>query len=175
MSGPKEPLSSGGVATSAQPILRFEAGGLTLGVFVVEVTRLLQKTGLAAVPFAHPALSGLLDAGELGAVPVFDLAPVLQKDAQVARAVEGATVALFETELGPIGLRMDEMRGITTRYRFLEPSAEERDRLEAMSETGRRALPAVAEDERGRFWMFSLDAFVVALNLEKAGRPQPLS
>lgn len=153
-----------------QQVLLFSAGGLPLGVFLVEVTRLIEEQPLAAVPFAHPALIGLLDAADIGPVPVFDMARLVRPDAPVHRQVAGAVVALFSTERGPIGLRMDAMRGTTKRYRFLEDE-EERGTVESLPEVARRSLTSFAESERGTFHVFSPDAFVVALDLGQAGRP----
>ena len=166
----------------SQQVLLFSAGGLRLGVFLVEVTRLLEEQPLTAVPFAHPALIGLLDAGDIGPVPVFDLGRLVHPQAPVSRSVLGAVVALFSTERGPIGLRMDEMRGTTTHYRYLEAGSSkaprtatagqaEEGRSEALPEVAQRSLTGVAESEEGPFHLFSPDAFVVALDLGQAGRP----
>lgn len=153
-----------------QQVLLFSAGGLPLGVFLVEVTRLLEEQPLTAVPFAHPALIGLLDADDMGPVPVFDLERLVRPEAPVHRSVAGAVVALFSTERGPIGLRMDAMRGTTTRYRYLEDAAE-RASVDALPEVARRSLTGFAESDQGSFHLFSPDAFVVALDLGQAGRP----
>lgn len=158
------------VNPSAQQMLLFEAGGLPLGIFVAEVTRLLLEEQLAPVPFAHPAMAGLIDGGSLGALPVFDLFGLFSEE-RPARAVPGATVAVFTTERGPVGLRM-ERRTTTPTYRYLDDPAKEAERLDALPAIARRVLMGVGESEDGCFYFFSPEAFVLALDLGRAGRPE---
>lgn len=154
---------------SAQQVLLFEAGGLPLGVFVAEVTRLFFEEELTPVPFAHPAMAGLLDAGELGALPVFDLAGLFS-EAPPPRSVPGATVAVFTTERGPIGLRMTR-RTTTHTYRYNLDPVTESVRKDALPEPARRVVMGVGESDGGPFFFFSPEAFVLALDLGRAGRP----
>lgn len=154
---------------AAQQVLLFEAGGLPLGVFVAEVTRLLLEEELTPVPFAHPAMAGLIDGGGLGALPVFDLAGLFST-APPPRAVPGSTVAVFTTERGPIGLRM-ERRTTTHMYRYNLDPVTEAVRTDALPEPARRVIMGVGESDAGPFFFFSPEAFVLALDLGRAGRP----
>lgn len=159
------------VNPSAQQMLLFEAGGLPLGIFVAEVTRLLlEEQELTPVPFAHPAMAGLIDGGALGALPVFDLAGLFSGQAPL-RSLPGATIAVFTTERGPVGLRM-ERRTTTPSYRYLDDPAAEAERLDKLPEIARRVLMGVGESEAGPFYFFSPEAFVLALDLGRAGRPE---
>lgn len=153
---------------SAQQVLLFDAGGLPLGVFVAEVTRLFLEEELTPVPFAHPAMAGLIDGGSLGALPVFDLAGLFS-ETPPPRAVPGATVAVFTTERGPIGLRM-ERRTTTASYRYLDPVTEA-VRTDALPELARRVLMGASDSDAGPFFFFSPEAFILALDLLRAGRP----
>ncbi len=157
------------VNPSAQQMLLFEAGGLPLGIFVAEVTRLLLEESLTPVPFAHPAMAGLIDGGSLGALPVFDLHGLFS-GTPPERTVSGATVAVFTTERGPVGLRM-ERRTTTASFRYLDDPAEEAERLDALPEIARRVLMGVGDSEAGPFYFFSPEAFVLALDLGRAARP----
>lgn len=155
---------------NAQRVLLFEAGGLQLGVFVAEVTRLLLEDAISPVPFAHPAMAGLLDGGDLGALPVFDLWGLVGERAPAAH-VPSATVAVFSTERGPVGLRM-ERHGTTPSYRYVgDPSAAE-EHLKSLPAGARSVLMGVGELEEGCFYFFSPEAFVLALDLGRAGRPR---
>lgn len=159
------------LGASAQQILLFEAGGLPLGIFVAEVTRLLlEEAELTAVPFAHPAMAGLIDGGALGALPVFDLSGLLTATPP-PRSVQGATVAVFTTERGPVGLRMDK-RTTTPSYRYVDDPEVEAERLDALPEVARQILTGVGDTDEGGFYFFSPEAFVLALDLGRAGRPE---
>ncbi len=156
---------------NAQRVLLFDAGGLSLGVFVAEVTRLLLEDTLAPVPFAHPAMAGLLDGEDLGVLPVFDLWGLVRPGAPTPQR-PGATVVVFSTERGPIGLRMDR-HGTTPSYRYLGDPVEEAERIDALPPAARQVLMGVGELEEGFFYFFSPEAFVMALDLGRAGRPDP--
>ena len=88
-----------------------------------EVGRLLVEDHLAPVPFSHPAMAGLLLAGDDGPVPVFDMRG-LRGTAPPAH-VPGATVALFPTAKGPVGLRLEQLLGTIASYEPLSESAAE--------------------------------------------------
>jgi chemotaxis signal transduction protein len=154
---------------SAQRVLLFEAAGQAMGVFVAEVTRLRMEdeVGLSPVPFAHPAMAGLLDAGEVGVLPVFDLEGVLDPGGRLAARQAGATVAIFSTERGPIGLRMTR-RGTATDYRYGVDPAEEAERLDALPAPLRELVMGVGERPEGTFFFFSPEAFVVTLERDRA-------
>lgn len=154
-------------------VLLFRAGGLELGVFLAEVARLLVEDRVLAVPFAHPAMAGLLVAGEDGPVPVFDLHGL------VAAPVDGAalpvprsktTVALFPTARGPVGLRLEELLGTVASYEALD--AETTAALHAgvpapllTTITGAARRRSVEAGGEGSFSFFSPDAFLAGLGL----------
>ena len=149
---------------TAQQVLLFETCGYRLGVFVAEVTRLTlePEKPLLPVPFAHPGMAGLLDGGEVGALPIFDLQGVLTPGARPSVSQPGATIAVFTTERGPVGLRTDR-RGTAQEYRYLDDFQEEADRLDELPEQLRHLVMGVGELPDGLFYFFSPEAFVMSL------------
>jgi hypothetical protein len=144
-------------------VLLFRAGGLRLGVFLAEVGRLLVEDSVLAVPFAHPAMAGLLVAGEDGPVPVFDLRGLVDAGA-VPAAAPRATVALFPTARGPVGLRLEELLGTASTYAPLSDG--EKAELFANVPPGLRATVTDAARADGAvFSFFSPDAFLAGLGL----------
>lgn len=148
-------------------VLLFRAVGIRLGVFLAEVGRLLVEDTLLPVPFAHPAMAGLLVAGEDGPVPVFDLRGLVDPaavPAAVPVASPRATVALFPTARGPVGLRLDELLGAAAVYEALNP--EEMTSLHADVPAAILAtITGAARNEDFRFSFFSPDAFLAGLGL----------
>jgi chemotaxis signal transduction protein len=143
-------------------VLLFRAGGLRLGVFLAEVGRLLVEDRLTAVPFAHPAMAGLLVADADGPVPVFDLAALTKKT--TTEATRTRTVALFPTSKGPVGLRLEELLGTVASYEGLDATAtaalhENVDAALLKTITGAAKTPELA------FSFFSPDAFLAGLGL----------
>ena len=144
-------------------ILLFRAGGLRLGVFLAEVGRLLVEDTVVPVPFAHPAMAGLLVADADGPVPVFDLrgltGTVLGQSADRQR-----TVALFPTAKGPVGLRLEELMGTIASYEALDDDATALLHKE-VAPALLRTITAAARTPDGAFSFFSPDAFLAGLGL----------
>jgi chemotaxis signal transduction protein len=141
----------------SQPVLLFLAGGQRYGVGLADVARLVVEGVLVPVPFSHPAMAGLIDAGNDGPVPVFDLKGLVDP-ADVARTRPGATVALFPTQKGPVGLRIDQLLGTAAAY---EPAA-------AAEGVPPALLPTVAGSARAdeaTFSFFSPESFLAAIGL----------
>ena len=153
-------------------VLLFRAANVRLGVFIAEVGRLVVESNIAAVPFAHPALAGLVEEADGQVVPVFDLRGLLPDQKPLAQ-VGGARVALFETDIGPVGLRLEVTEGGGLHYTFMEDSDRTEQQLAALPAEIRPAVTAVGEDEGGPFFFFSADAFLAALDLYAARRPEP--
>lgn len=151
-------------------VLLFKAAGARFGVFIAEVGRLVVESGVAPVPFAHPALAGLLDDASEQVVPVFDLVGLLP-DRRPPPQVAGARVALFDTDQGPVGLRLDVMEAGGMHYTFLSDREAAERRLATLPDELRLAVTAVGEDEGGPFFFFSADAFLAALDLDAPQRP----
>lgn len=155
-------------------VLLFRAGGVRFGVFIAEVGRLVVETAVVPVPFAHPALAGLLDDEEEEAVPVFDLFGLIPEH-RPPQEVRGARVALFSSEKGPVGLRMEAMEGGGLDYTFVSDPKETEAQLATVPPPLRAPITAVARDGRGPFFFFSPDAFLVALEQSAPDRPGQLS
>lgn len=166
------PANRVGEGKNAQ-VLIFHAGGQRFGVFIAEVGKLVLEERIAPVPFAHPAMAGLLDSAEQDPVPVFDLYGLLGTRARPPTHVHGARVALFTTERGPVGLRMDTMEGGGSAYEFLSDPADAEIHIRTLPETLRVPVTAVGRDARGPFFFFSPDAFLATLDLGAPGRPDP--
>ena len=159
-------------------VLLFRAGGLRLGVFLAEVGRLLVEDALIAVPFAHPAMAGLLVAGDDCPVPVFDLRGLVDDDdgagqphralaavaAVTGTAVVGATVALFPTAKGPVGLRLEQLLGTIATYEPLDAAATARLHEDVPAALGRTVTGAASAGE-GPFSFFSPEAFLAGVGL----------
>lgn len=162
-------------------VLLFRAGGLRLGVFLAEVGRLLVEDALIAVPFAHPAMAGLLVAGEDGPVPVFDLRGLVDDDEQAqggkrgtqrdygvnaitGAAVVGATVALFPTAKGPVGLRLEQLLGTIATYEPLDAAAAARLHEDVPAALARTVTGAASAAD-GPFSFFSPEAFLADVGL----------
>lgn len=157
---------------SGGQVLLFRAGGLELGVFLAEVSRLLVEEALLAVPFSHPAMAGLLVAGEDGPLPVFDLRGLVEGPAAaLAPATRGkATVALFPTAKGPVGLRLEELLGTVASYEALDPEATAALHAEVpqpllATVTGAARRRDGVDGGTGTFSFFSPDAFLAGLGL----------
>jgi hypothetical protein len=149
-------------------ILVFRAGGLRLGVFLAEVARLLVEDHLVAVPFAHPAMAGLLVVDDDGPVPVFDLHGLTGEAKRAAPSKGPRTVALFPTSKGPVGLRLEELLGTVAAYEALDPEATAGLHAgvdPALLRTITGAARAAAVDGPGAFSFFSPDAFLAGLGL----------
>lgn len=158
-------------------MLLFRAGGLRLGVFLAEVGRLLVEDALIAVPFAHPAMAGLLVADNDGPVPVFDLRGLVDDDAAAqahrgysavaaitGAAVVGATVALFPTAKGPVGLRLEQLLGTIATYEPLDAAATRRLHEDVPAALARTVTGAASAGE-GPFSFFSPEAFLAGVGL----------
>ncbi len=143
-------------------VLLFSAGGLRLGVFLAEVGRLLVEDQLTPVPFSHPAMAGLMLAGEDGPVPVFDMRGLV--GTTPAAHARGATVALFPTAKGPVGLRLDTLLGTIATYEPLSESAAAA-LLDQAPDAVRTTLTNAARTPEGVFSFFSPDAFLARVGL----------
>lgn len=150
---------------SGGQVLLFRAGGMRLGVFLAEVGRLLVEDALIAVPFAHPAMAGLLIADEDGPVPVFDLRGLVDSGARLTFAANaGATVALFPTAKGPVGVRLEQLLGTISRYQPLDAAATARLHEDIPIALARTVTGAAAADD-GPFSFFSPEAFLAGVGL----------
>jgi len=152
------------------PVLRFTAGGLSFGVFVAEVGRLVLEDAITPVPFAHRAMAGLLDSPESPPAPVFDLRGLTTQNPPPVH-VPGANVALFSSERGPVGLRMDTVVGSRSDYLFVTSAEEAAGYLGRLPEAIRPAVTAVGESPDGHFYFFSPDGFLARLDIAQAARP----
>ena len=145
-------------------VLLFGAGDLRLGVFMAEVAKLIVESALSPVPYAHPAMAGLLDDEVLGPLPVFELRALLDPFHRPLRRATGATVALFETPRGPIGLRLDALHGAVVDYG--NASADEAQRwLQTLPATATSFLTGVALHTGAPFFFFSPEGLTVTLGL----------
>ena len=154
---------------SGGQVLLFRAGGMRLGVFLAEVGRLLVEDGLIAVPFAHPAMAGLLIADDDGPVPVFDLRGLVDTlgpaGSRPSLAVSGqATVALFPTAKGPVGVRLEQLLGTISRYQPLDAEATARLHEDIPIALARTVTGAATADD-GPFSFFSPEAFLASVGL----------
>lgn len=152
-----------GVMNRGGQVLLFRAGGLRLGVFLAEVGRLLVEDALIAVPFAHPAMAGLLIADEDGPVPVFDLRGLVDTSS-IGATVSGATVALFPTAKGPVGLRLEQLLGTIATYEPLDADATARLHADVPAPLARTVTGAASATE-GPFSFFSPEAFLAGVGL----------
>jgi chemotaxis signal transduction protein len=147
-------------------VLRFEAGGLRLGVSIADLNRVLVEEDLTAVPFGHDALAGVVVVEPFGVVPIFDLLG-LAGDATRAKARPsrpGAAVLLLPTAKGPIGLRIDRLAGTLSAYGVVT-TAEAAQFLETVPRPLMPVLAGVARDQGEVFWLFSPEAFVASLGI----------
>jgi hypothetical protein len=158
------------VTTSARraPLLSFTAAGYSFGVFVVEIARILVEDAIAPVPFAHPAMAGLLlveDARAL--VPVFDIAGLVDPSRPLRRRT-GGTVALFPTDQGPVGLRLETVGGTIESY---APVSSEGAALflSVLPDEVRRVVGGVALHDGAPLFFFSPEALLVELGLLRGG------
>jgi len=146
-------------------VLLFRAGGQRLGVFLAEVGRLLVEEELTPVPFAHPAMAGVLDTAEDGPVPVFDLFGLVEDEGAPRRHARGATVALFPTQKGPVGLRLEALLATISDYTALSGN-EAQQLLDDVPAAMRPTLTQTARTADGAtFAFFSPDAFLGRLGL----------
>lgn len=157
------------------PLLLFSAGGFSFGVFVVEITRLLLEEQLAPVPFAHPAMAGLalMEDGR-SLVPVFDVAGLVDPLRPPKRRA-GATIAMFPTDRGPVGLRLDAVAGTIEDY---EPVSAEGAALflSVLPDEVRRIVGGVALRDGSPLYFFSPEGLLVELGLlaaEPSGTARP--
>lgn len=157
-------MSEAGRPAPRAPLLRFSSGGFSFGVFVVEIGRLMLEEQLAPVPFAHPAMAGLqlLEDGR-SLVPVFDVAGLADPLRPLARR-PGTTLALFPTEHGPVGLRLDQVGGTIEEY---EPVSAEGAALflSVLPDEVRRVVGGVALRDGAPLYFFSPEALLVELGL----------
>lgn len=151
---------------SGGQVLLFRAGGMRLGVFLAEVGRLLVEDALIAVPFAHPAMAGLLVADEDGPVPVFDLRGLVDEGTPTLSIPHagGATVALFPTAKGPVGVRLEQLLGTISRYEPLDAAATARLHEDIPVALARTVTGAASTDD-GPFSFFSPEAFLAGVGL----------
>jgi hypothetical protein len=140
-----------------QSLWVFMSAGVRCAVGLADVARLLVEDRVVPVPFSHPAMAGVLVDDQSGAVPVFDLRG-LTDPAGMPRTVPGATVVLFSTAKGPVGLRLDALVGTASTY---EARTEPIDVPEALKKT--LASAAVTQGEPLAF--FSPEAFLASISL----------
>jgi chemotaxis signal transduction protein len=149
---------------SGGQVLLFRAGGQRLGVFLAEVGRLLVEGELTPVPFSHPAMAGVLDTKEDGPVPVFDLFGLIEEEGAPPRHARGATVALFPTKSGPVGLRLEALLATISDYTALDGD-EGKQLLADVPPALRPTLTQTARGLDGTFAFFSPEAFLARLGL----------
>jgi chemotaxis signal transduction protein len=151
-------------AASHPQVLLFRAGDLRLGVFMADVGRLVVETTLAPVPYAHPAMAGLLDDEVAGPLPVFDLRALLDEGHRPQRISTGATVALFPTPRGLIGLRLEALHGAVNDYHDAPP-IDGQELLGRLPRAASTFLSGVAVSAGTPFFFFSPEGLIGALGL----------
>lgn len=151
------------VASSDERLFLFSARGQAFAIPIVEVGRLLTETRLFPLPCAHPALAGIArDGSDL--IPVYDLAGLLS-DQVVPAQNPGTNIAVFDTARGPLGLRMEALRGTTTTAVPLKDPADVASRIASLPPAGQTIVTAVGEVAGEIFFFFSPEAFLVQLDL----------
>ena len=146
---------------SGGQVLLFRAGGLRLGVFLSEVGRLIVEGPVAALPFSHPAMAGILVSDDDSLVPVFDLRGLVGKPAST-EGLRQPNVALFPTARGPVGVRLEQVVGTVSKYDALANDVV--DDLRGRIAPGLRTMITGAASVDGEpFYFFSPDAFLAGL------------
>lgn len=146
-----------------QGVLVFSAGGERLAVSVADVLRLVVEGEIAAVPFGHRALAGVMRVEGADVVPVFDLRGLTSE--APPRHVVGATVAIVPTARGPIGLRLDRLLGTAARYTRDDTTAPDSVRS-VVDGAGCADGPGTSIDiGAAPFFFFSTDAFIAAVGI----------
>jgi hypothetical protein len=147
-------------------VLLFGACDLRLGVFMAEIGRLVDEGELAPVPFAHAAMAGLLDDDVDGPLPIFELRALLDATHRPVRRATGATIAIFPTPRGPIGLRLDALHGTIVEYS--DATRDEGARLlGTLPPTAIHFLSGAALTGGTPFFFFSPEGLVLALGLTR--------
>ncbi len=159
-------LTAPSVQTPDNRLFLFTAVGHNFAIPIVEVDRLLIEGHLSPLPCAHPSLAGMAkDNADL--IPVYDLAGLLGQE--VVTTSVGTNVAVFATARGPLGVRMEALRGTTTAATPLADAKEVMDRTAALPPAGQTIVTAVGEVATDRgvevFFFFSPEAFLVQLDL----------
>jgi hypothetical protein len=162
-------------------VLLFEAAGIRLGVSLGDMLRLLPDGPLVPVPFAHPALAGLLvqSGGHDDVVPVFELdrlaeptsgqlldprvRPTLASPSPTSPAAAAAAIAVIPTARGPVGLRLERLASTAAGYAPVEPDATDAQEVPAALAPCIAGQARAADDKT--FGLFSAEAFVAALGL----------
>ncbi|MCP4503769.1 MAG: hypothetical protein GY822_27910 [Deltaproteobacteria bacterium] len=145
----------------------FCAAGYDFAVPIVDVDRLIEELDIAPVPLCHRALAGVAvdEAGdEQRLIPVFDLRGFERAD-QVPVQVKGATVAVFQTETGPIGMRMDLLLGTSGRAEPISDSEVVQAHIDSLGPELLTTVTAVAKIDDKAFFTFSPEAFLMRLNV----------
>ncbi len=155
------------VLTGGPKLFLFSAAGHDFAVPIVDVDRLIEELDIAPAPLCHRALAGVA-VDEIGdeprLIPVFDLRGFERED-QVPVHVRGATVAVFQTETGPIGMRMDRLIGTSGIAEPISDSDLVRSHIETLGPELLTTVTAVARIEGKAFFTFSPEAFLMRLNV----------
>jgi hypothetical protein len=158
-------------------VLVFLAAGHRLAVAVGDVLRLVVEGPVTPIPFGHRALAGVMrvDDGD-DVLPIFDLRGLNDLEPAPAAHVDGATIAIIPTAIGPIGVRLDRLLGTAVRYVAVdEPTP---TGIAGIVDAAGRAelIGASLEIGEAPFFFFSTGAFIDAVGLslrdrdDRAGR-----
>lgn len=147
-------------------VLVFCAAGQRLAVAVGDVLRLVVEAPITPIPFGHRALAGVMRVDDSDDVlPVFDLRGLHEVEPAPPAHVDGATVLIIPTSIGPIGVRLDRLLGTAVRYVAVDeptPTA-----LAGVVDAAGQAEAVGASLGVGEapFFFFSTGAFIDAVGL----------
>lgn len=166
-------------SSAGSKLFLFTAAGFDFAVPIVDVDRLFEELDISPVPLCHPALAGVAlddDGPEPRLIPIFDLRgflPRAEDDAEeedlpeaIPVHVKGATVAVFQTETGPIGMRMDRLLGTSAVAQPIDDASVVEERVAALGAELLTTVTAVARIEDRIFYTFSPEAFLMRLRVQ---------
>jgi chemotaxis signal transduction protein len=155
-------------------VLIFLAAGERLAVAVGDVLRLVVEGPITPIPFGHRALAGVMRVDDSDVVlPVFDLRGLTDGEQTPPAHVDGATVAIIPTAIGPIGVRLDRLLGSAVSYVAVD------ERIPAtiarVVDRAGRVLQVDASLEIGEapFFFLSTDALIDAVGVSARGELVP--
>ncbi len=147
---------------TGEPVLLFMAAGQRFGVGLADVSRLLAQGPLLRVPFAAPALAGIMFADIDGPIPVFDLRALVDPSAVLHADDDAAlTVVLFASQKGPVGLRLQRLLGSVALYAALDAAPSDVVVAGGLSAT----ITGWARTDEHVFAFFSPDAFLAVVGV----------
>jgi chemotaxis signal transduction protein len=153
-------------------VLVFLAAGERLAVAVGDVLRLVVEGPITPIPFGHRALAGVMRVDDSDAVlPVFDLRGLREAEPAPPPHVDGATIAIIPTSIGPIGFRLDRLLGSAASYIAVD-EATPAPVVGVVDGAGRAdVVGASLEVGPAPFFFLSIDAFIHAVGLSRRERP----